>query len=240
MANDLFSSSAQAAPAAGGRLSAHVYAAVKTRLLEGEIRAGARLSVADLRGEFGVSKQPVMEALRLLAGDGLVEILPQIGCVVTAYPQQEVHDFFRMFAGFEGAIAAVAATRSTPQAIRDLDAISARIDEVAQNPDDLVRARGYRELNRQFHEQIHRMAASRIITTTSRRMWDLSDFLINTHGAPHPLASHIDERQRDHNRIREALDAQDPVAAEAEMERHILETTSLFEEAPQRMGERAS
>ena len=215
---------------AGGRLSGQMYQTVKKRLLDGEIAAGARLSVEALRSEFGVSKQPVMEALRLLAGDGLIEILPQIGSVVIAYPQREVHDFFKMFAGFEGAIAAVAATRSTTEGIQNLDAISQRIRDLGSHPDEQVRARGYRELNREFHEQIHHMAGSRIITTTSRRMWDLSDFLINTHGLPRPLANHIPERQEDHDKIRDALAAGDADTAKSEMEQHILETTSLFEE----------
>ncbi|MFF2347605.1 GntR family transcriptional regulator [Pseudarthrobacter sp. NPDC058119] len=215
---------------AGGRLSGQMYQTVKKRLLDGDIPAGARLSVEALRSEFGVSKQPVMEALRLLAGDGLIEILPQIGSVVLSYPQHEVHDFFKMFAGFEGAIAAVAATRATPAGIRDLDAISQRIKDLGAHPDEQVRSYGYRELNREFHEQIHNMAGSRIISTTSRRMWDLSDFLINTHGLPRPLANHIPERQEDHDKIRDALAAGDAETAKAQMEAHILDTTSLFEE----------
>jgi DNA-binding GntR family transcriptional regulator len=68
-------------------------------LLEGEYPAGTTLSVEAIRTEFDVSKQPVMEALRLLSADGLVEILRQIGCGVTEYSLEEVEDFFRMLAG---------------------------------------------------------------------------------------------------------------------------------------------
>jgi DNA-binding GntR family transcriptional regulator len=56
--------------------------------------------------EFGGSKQPVMEALRRLSGDGLIEILPQVGSRVAT--PRDVSDFDVMFGGFEGTIAGVA------------------------------------------------------------------------------------------------------------------------------------
>lgn len=211
-----------------GRLSGHMYETVKTRLLQGAVPADGRLSVEALRHEFGVSKQPVMEALRQLAGDGLVEILPQIGCVVSTYSAQEASDFFLMFAGLEGAVAAVAASRCTPAALAELDSVSVRIRELSRNPDPLIQSKGYLTLNREFHESIHRMSGSRIISDTSRRMWDLSDFLINT-GAKTPLAfASVETRQDDHDGIRQALAARDPEAAKSEMERHILETVDLL------------
>ena len=62
--------------------------------MEGRYPAGERLPTDDLRVEFGVSKQPVMEALRRLSSDGMVEIVPQVGCRVTRYELQEVEDFY--------------------------------------------------------------------------------------------------------------------------------------------------
>ena len=78
--------------------------------------------------------------------------------------------------------------------------------------------------NRRFHEAIHLMAHSRIMAETTRRMWDLSDFLINTTGSPDPLSPALDERHEDHERIRAALHAGDQQTARAEMESHIVRT----------------
>jgi DNA-binding GntR family transcriptional regulator len=58
----------------GSRLNHAVYDQLKERLLEGRYAAGERLSTEALRIEFGVSKHPVMEATRRLAGDGLIEM----------------------------------------------------------------------------------------------------------------------------------------------------------------------
>ncbi|HEX3199546.1 MAG TPA: hypothetical protein VHR39_18535, partial [Propionibacteriaceae bacterium] len=66
--------------------------------------------------------------------------------------------------------------------------ISARIDELRTDPDPAVRSHGYRLWNRRFHHAIGAMAQSRVMTETSQRMWDLSDFLINTTDVPQPSA----------------------------------------------------
>ena len=93
------------AAASGKRLAPVVYEALKERLLEGTYQAGERLSVETLKTEFEVSKQPVMEALHRLAADGLVEIVPQVGCRVVRYEPQEVTDFYAIFGAMEGAVA---------------------------------------------------------------------------------------------------------------------------------------
>ena len=69
----------------GGRLNHAVYGELRERLLSGRYAAGARLSTEELRTEFGVSKQPVMEALRRLSADGMVEIVPQVGSLVAVH-----------------------------------------------------------------------------------------------------------------------------------------------------------
>lgn len=213
---------------AGGRLNDAVYDQLKERLMEGRYAAGERVSAESLRVEFGVSKQPVMEALRRLSSDGLMEILPQVGCQVSRYDPREVEDFYVMFGGFEGTIAGVAALRRTQEQLVDLDHVSARIDALRRETDAAVRSHGYRIWNRRFHEVIHEMAHSRIMAETSSRMWDLSDFLINTTGVPQPLSTALDERHKDHEGIRAALHAGDQAQSRAEMERHIVGTVVVI------------
>ncbi len=212
----------------GGRLNDTVYDELKERLMEGRYAAGERLSAETLRQEFGVSKQPVMEALRRLAGDGLMEIVPQVGSRVARYDLREVEDFYVMFGGFEGTIAGIAALRRTEEQLAALDAVSQRIDALRRETNASARSHGYRIWNRRFHEVIHEMAHSRIMAETSRRMWDLSDFLINTTGVPQPLSSALDDRHADHESIRAALHAGDQAAARAEMERHIVGTVAVI------------
>jgi DNA-binding GntR family transcriptional regulator len=218
----------QASQRSAGRIATNVYEELRERLVSGSYPQGFRLSVESLRSEFEVSKQPVMEALRVLSADGLVEIIPQVGCLTMSYSAQEVADFYDMFAGFEGAIAAAAALRRAEPQLLDLAAVSDMIGVLRTEPDPAVRASAYRELNRELHAVIHRMARSRIMAETSRRMWDLSDYLINSAGVKHPLASVTAERHDEHEAIRRAIESGDPEAARREMMRHIADTVGVI------------
>ncbi|MAP64356.1 MAG: GntR family transcriptional regulator [Microbacterium sp.] len=211
-----------------GRASVAIYDELLDRLVSGILRHGERISIEGLRTEFGVSKQPIMEALRLLSADGLIEIVPQVGSVVSTYPPQEIADFFDMFAGFEGAIAAAAAVRRSDEQLSSLERVSQRIEQLTHSDNAHRRAAEYRRLNRDFHRTIHDMANSSIMAETSRRMWDLSDFLVNSTGASEPFGDNTASRHQEHEEIRAALHARDPIRARAAMEHHIRDTATII------------
>jgi DNA-binding GntR family transcriptional regulator len=219
------------------------YDALKERLLEGGFPSGSRLSVEALKAEYGVSKQPIMDALRRLASDGLVEIIPQVGCRVPVYEKQDVADFFAIFGGLEGAVAAVAAQRHVPGQLDELITVNAHIGQLAGEQEPAARAHGYRVLNRSFHSIVHEMAHSPVVAGISRRMWDMSDLLISTSGIPQPLAFAVPGRHDDHERIIAAIRERDHVRARTEMEAHIVGTVPLIHaelrsSASQRAGHR--
>lgn len=214
----------------GQRLGQIMLDQLKERLLDGQYGPGTRISIEDVRAEFGVSKQPVMDALRRLEVTGLVEIVPQSGCRVASYPLREVRDFFNLFARSEGEIAAAAAERRTPEQLGVLDSAWARIDELEKSPDTEARSRGYRFLNREFHLAIHQMAHSRVLADLSERMWDLSDFFINTLGGAGPLSAAVADRNHDHDVIRDAIRSRNSAVARVAMQSHIVETVRLFED----------
>lgn len=217
-----------AAVSSGRRLAPVVYDLLKERLLEGEYQAGERLPVESLKAEFGVSKQPVMDALRRLSSEGLVEIIPQVGCRVPVHGSADVSDFFAIFGGMEGAVAGVAAQRCTDGQVGELAAVNDQIKRLIADPDPSARANGYRILNRRFHGIIHDMARSAIVAGLSRRMWDMSDLLINTSGVPQPLASAVPGRHHDHELIIRALRDRDQAAARRAMEDHITSTVAII------------
>ena len=212
----------------GTRLSSALYDGIKERLLEGQYAAGEKIVVETLRHEFGVSKQPVMEALRRLSSDKLVHIVPQVGCEVAQYNPREIEDFFLLFGGAEGAIAAIAAERRTDAQLAQLRIAAETADHLIESADPHTRAHGYRLHNREFHAMIHTMAQSRIMAETSHRMWDMSDFLINTAGIANPLAEAVSERQHDHHLILDALAERDTAAARRAMEEHITGTIRII------------
>jgi DNA-binding GntR family transcriptional regulator len=213
------------------RLGELAHQEIKERLLDGVYTPGQKLSVEELSSELEVSKQPVMEALRLLSADGLVAIIPQVGCRVAAYDAREVRDFFALFASMEGTVAGLAAGRRTDADLRVLDEISGRIGALIAEEDPAARGHAYRIRNREFHAQIHAMADSAIIADLSQRMWDRSDFLLNTTDLAHPLHS-ITNRHHDHENIRRALRDRDNELARRTMEEHVLHNLATAADSP--------
>lgn len=227
----------QRSAADGRRLGSYVYDVVKERLLEGHWQAGESIGVEALKTELGVSKQPVMEALRRLAGDELVEIIPQVGCRVPVYGPDEVSDFFTLFASLEAEAAAVAATRRSDSQLARLVSINAQIGSLAAMPDPKERVHLYRTLNREFHTVILEMAHSAVVMRTSSRMWDMSDLLINAVGPTHPLANEVDQRHADHVHLIDALRRKDASAARTHMRAHILRNIAMLEQETPADGE---
>jgi DNA-binding GntR family transcriptional regulator len=210
----------------GQRLGVVLLDELKERLLAGRYPVGSRISIEEVKAEFGVSKQPVMDAMRRLEATGIVEIVPQSGCRVAHYSAQEIRDFFKLFGRFEGEIAAAAAARRSEAQLIELDGAWQRIADLEELDDPPERSREYRLLNREYHLVIHQMSHSRVMANLSQRMWDLSDFLITTIGGVQQLSNSIHDRNHDHDIIRTAIRSQNPEVARVAMESHIVGTVA--------------
>jgi len=210
------------------RLGVVILDELRERLLGGLYPVGSRISIEEVKAEFGVSKQPVMDAVRRLEATGIVQIVPQSGCRVADYSTQEIRDFFNLFGRFEGEIAAAAATRRSDSQLAELDDAWQRIADLDELDDHQERSRKYRGLNRAYHRVIHRMSHSRVMTNLSERMWDLSDFLVTTVGGVENLSNSIHARNHDHDIIRATIRSKNPDVARAAMESHIVGTVAAF------------
>ena len=212
----------------GQRLGLALLDELKERLLTGRYPVGSRISIEEVKAEFGVSKQPVMDAMRRLEAIGIVQIVPQSGCRVAHHSAQEIKDFFNLFGRFEGEIAAAAAARRADAQLLELDDAWQRIADLEELDDPEERSREYRVLNRNYHLVIHRMSHSRVMADLSERMWDLSDFFVTTVGGVQQLSNSIQDRNHDHAVIRTAIRSQNPDVARAAMESHIVGTVAAF------------
>lgn len=202
---------------------------IKERLLTGHYPIGSRVSVREIKAEFGVSKQPVMDVMHRLEATGIIEINPQSGCRVAHYTVQEIKDFFNIFGRFEGEIAASAANRRSKSQLAEIDATWQELKELERLAEPNAQTRCYRFLNRRFHLIIHRMSHSRMAANLSERMWDLSDFFIGTIGGPQPLSAALPDRNDDHDVIRMAIRSGKSNIARVAMESHIISTFAIFE-----------
>lgn len=203
------------------------YESIRDRLLDGEFPAGGKISVEALVAELGVSKQPVMEALRRLDSDGLVVIKPQVGCEVARFSDREVGDFFKLFGAAEGAIGAMAAQRRRPEQIIELRQAANATYDLHDSSDAELRSRQFRLANRRFHAITHTMADCEMTTSFVERMWDVSDLIINTYTHRRVHSEAMEKRESEHRRIVEAIADGDPATARRELEHHVICTSHL-------------
>ena len=129
LANPLPSASSPALrPADHKLLSRTVADWLARRIIEGEVQPGARLTETKVAELAGVSRSPVREALRLLAADGLVEILPRIGAQVARVGPDDARSLYACRMLLEPTCARLAVEALEPDDVRELDELRAAME----------------------------------------------------------------------------------------------------------------
>jgi len=108
-------------------LHAEVVDRLRDMIVEGEIAAGARLHEINLAQRLRVSRTPLREALKLLANEGLVELLPGRGARVGRQTPEGVIELFEVISGLERLAAELAAARMTSRDMQRLQKLHERM-----------------------------------------------------------------------------------------------------------------
>lgn len=110
--------------------------AVGERIISGALPPRTRVVEQDLAAEFGVSRGPARDAIRVLEREGLVTILPRRGAIVTDLLAEEVREIFEIRAGLLEIVARKVAERRDPHLLEVLQAGVARLERLANMVDD--------------------------------------------------------------------------------------------------------
>jgi DNA-binding GntR family transcriptional regulator len=104
-----------------------IHRELRVSITLGELRPGAVIVEGALAEQFGASKTPVREALRQLQHEGLVNVLPRKGYVVSSFGLDELLDVYALRSLLQPPLAAAAARNSDEGLLREL-ATAARRD----------------------------------------------------------------------------------------------------------------
>jgi DNA-binding GntR family transcriptional regulator len=198
-----------------------VYAALRERILAGDIPHHARLHQEQLSVELGVSRTPLREALGRLAADGLVELLPQRGARVADITPDDMETSYGARLVIEPAAAALAARRRPPEAIAEM---RRAIDAHRRHQADV---QAVFAANRDFHLAVVRASENPFLLRFAEQLW------------VRRLGLRVYEEQREppefiaadadwHERIADSIEAGDARLAERAMRRHIHEAMQLL------------
>jgi DNA-binding GntR family transcriptional regulator len=127
-------------------------------ILDGELEPRARVNELELAERFGISRTPMREAIKILATEGLLELLPNRGARVASISAKELDEVIEVVAGLEAMAGEFAAKEISDAEIAAIAAKTADMVEAWRRGDDIA----YFTLNREIHEAI--MAGARNAT----------------------------------------------------------------------------
>jgi DNA-binding GntR family transcriptional regulator len=208
-------------------LEEQIYTRLRSLIVGRQIPSGQRISLDQLSHEMGVSRTPVLNALKRLAQERVVEFFPRRGIYVRRFSKRQMARLFQVREALEGLSARLAAPRIAREEVDRL-AGTFRGLGTALTPGA---ARRYVERNRHFHWRLVEIADNEDLAAAMNSINLM--FFVYQDGLVRPPAETIPE----HRAILEALRRHDPDASEAAMRLHIrrsverLETEAEAEEA---------
>jgi DNA-binding GntR family transcriptional regulator len=188
---------------------------LRQRIFAHELTPGTWIDEQKLAEEYGISRTPLREALKVLASEGLVDLRPRRGCYVTEISRQDTDDLFPLIALLEGRCAAEAVKRAKPADISALKAIHEQLESAARDG----RIDAFFESNQEFHKKIQELSGNRWLLSVVQ---DLRKVLKLSRLHSLSLEGRLQQSLDEHRLIMAALQAGDAAKAEKLMHDHLL------------------
>ena len=203
----------------GPVLRDRVYATVEDLIVRRVLKPGERLLEVELANQLGVSRNPVREAMTMLARAGWIDIHPRTGAYVHDPTPDEIDDFFEMRTLLESFAAERAATRVTGEQLDELEEIW-RVGVAAVEAGDV---QGIVSANAAFHDRISQWSANALLHASLSMMKKRVRWYFSSVADIRGMAS-----WNEHRRIIDALRARDPGHASTLMRAHTIATADMY------------
>ena len=187
---------------------------LRQRIFRRELEPGSWIDELKIAEDYGISRTPLREALKVLAAEGLVTMKVRRGAYVTEVSEKDMGDVYHLLGLLESDAAGVVAERATPEQLRELQALHEALEAAGATPD---RERFF-EINERFHLRLLELADNRWRT---QMVGDLRKVMkLNRH---HSLfkAGRMAESLAEHRALMRALQAHDAAATRQRMLEHF-------------------
>ena len=201
------------------RQSLHDIVASRLRdmIIEGVLAAGERLNESRLVEDLGVSRTPLREAIKTLAGEGLIEVRPSRGTFVRRFSADEVKGMLEVLAELESFGAVLACERASTAQIEEIKALHARMMKLYEDGERLA----YYKDNQRIHSLIAKASGNpTLIELQAMLQSRVKRLRFTGNSEPEKWRAAVEE----HEEMVEALSRRDGAALSEVMRRHLVKT----------------
>ena len=189
---------------------------LRQRIFQRELEPGSWIDELKLAEEYGISRTPLREALKVLAAEGLVTMKLRRGAYVTEVSEKDLSDVYHLLSLLESDAAGVVAAQASAAQIESLQLLHAEL-EAAARPGHVDREHFF-AVNERFHMRLLAIADNR---WRDQMVADLRKVMkLNRHNSL-LKSGRIDESLKEHRALMAALVARDAPAAAARMRAHF-------------------
>jgi DNA-binding GntR family transcriptional regulator len=187
---------------------------LRDMIIEGHLSPGTRLNEGQLGQMLGVSRTPLREAIKYLASEGLVELVPSRGAVVKRFGAKDVQDMLLVLGTLEELAAKLACVIASDEGITEIRGLHDRMVQHYKAGDRLE----YYKLNQNIHTAIVALSGNAPLAEIHAMLQTrLKRIRFIGHEGPEKWAAAVAE----HEEMIEALEARDQQRLAAVLGRHL-------------------
>lgn len=185
---------------------------LRQRIFRRELEPGSWIDELKIAEEFGISRTPLREALKVLAAEGLVTMKVRRGAYVTEMSEKDLRDVYHLLSLLESDAAGVVAERATPEQQQTLRDLHAELESAAANRE------AFFSVNERFHMALLDMADNR---WRSQMVADLRKVMkLNRHNSLFKQGR-IEDSLSEHRAILDAMLSRDAEGTRRAMQAHF-------------------
>jgi DNA-binding GntR family transcriptional regulator len=185
---------------------------LRERIFSRELLPGSWIDELKLAEEYGISRTPLREALKVLATEGLVTMKVRRGAYVTEVSERDLTDVYHLLALLESDAAGVVATEASDAQLLELQDLHLELEKSTGNRERFF------DINEAFHMRLLEIANNR---WRDQMVADLRKVMkLNRHNSLHK-SGRMEESLAEHRAIMAALIARDTEATVLRMREHF-------------------
>jgi DNA-binding GntR family transcriptional regulator len=185
---------------------------LRQRIFNRELAPGSWIDELKLAEEYGISRTPLREALKVLATEGLVTMKVRRGAYVTEVSERDLADVYHLLALLESDAAGVVAVKASDAQIKELAALHKELEKAVGQRERFF------EINEAFHMRLLEIADNR---WRDQMVADLRKVMkLNRHSSLFK-EGRIEQSLAEHRAIVQALTQRQPELAAERMSAHF-------------------